>query len=319
MMSEFLTIGEPIALFASEEPDQSLEDATRFRKFLAGAEVNVAVGVSRLGHSSQYITRLGEDPFGKFIENSLEKNHIGTDYVDSTPKYWTAFQLKQRVTTGDPGIFYFRKGSAAAHFDKRVLDRIDFSTVKHIHLSGIFPALSAKDLDAFKYLIELGNRYKIRTTFDPNLRPQLWASEKMMVQTINELAYQTDIVMPGTNEGKVLVGSDDPETIADFYLDHGVKMVIVKVGPRGAYAKTKDKTYFVEGFKVDHVVDTVGAGDGFAVGFITGQLEGLSIEQSLRRGNAVGALAVQDPGDSDGYPTPAGLKKFLAEAKLKNG
>ncbi|HAT54962.1 MAG TPA: 2-dehydro-3-deoxygluconokinase, partial [Lactobacillus sp.] len=88
-MSEFLTIGEPIALFASQDDDASLKDATHFQKFLAGAEVNVAVGVSRLGHSSQYITRLGEDPFGDFIDDQLKENKIGTDYIDSTPDYWT--------------------------------------------------------------------------------------------------------------------------------------------------------------------------------------------------------------------------------------
>ena len=64
-MSEFLTIGEPIALFGSEEVDKSLKDALHFQKFLAGAEVNVAVGVSRLGHSSEYITQVGKDPFGQ--------------------------------------------------------------------------------------------------------------------------------------------------------------------------------------------------------------------------------------------------------------
>ncbi|MSE20921.1 sugar kinase, partial [Lactobacillus parabuchneri] len=66
-MSEFLTIGEPIGLFASQDADQSLVEATHFQKYLAGAEVNVSVGVSRLGHSTEYVTRLGEDPIGAFV------------------------------------------------------------------------------------------------------------------------------------------------------------------------------------------------------------------------------------------------------------
>ncbi|ERL65049.1 sugar kinase [Schleiferilactobacillus shenzhenensis] len=314
-MSEFLTIGEPIALFASEDMDKSLKDAVHFHKFLAGAEVNVAVGVSRLGHSAQYITRLGEDPFGDFIKDQLAENQIGTDYISSTPDYWTAFQLKDRVSHGDPSIFYFRRNSAAAHFEKRMLDKIDFSGVKFAHLSGIFPAISDQALDAFKYLIQLLHEHNIRTTFDPNLRPQLWSSQEKMAGTLNELAKEAEIILPGDNEGKILVGSDDPKAIADFYLGQSdrTQTVVVKTGAKGAYVQTKaGDSYTVPGFKVDQVVDTVGAGDGFALGLVTALMEGQSLRDAVIRANAVGAFAVQAPGDNDGYPTPEKLAAFLA-------
>src|SRR5699024_6701260 len=141
-MTEFLTIGEPLTLFASEETDKSLAEAAHFQKFLAGAEVNVAVGVSRLGHSTEYISSVGADSFGDFILNQLKSNRIGTKYIRTSQDFWTGFQLKNRVSQGDPSIFYFRKGSAAAHLDPRVLDQVDFSGVKLAHLSGIFPAIS---------------------------------------------------------------------------------------------------------------------------------------------------------------------------------
>lgn len=317
-MSEFLTIGEPIALFASEEVDKSLKDAMHFQKFLAGAEVNVTVGVSRLGHSTQYITRLGEDPFGDFIKDQIGENNVGTDYIDSTPDYWTAFQLKDRVSQGDPSIFYFRRGSAAAHFEKSALDKIDFSDVKFAHLSGIFPAISEQALDAFRHLVELLKQNNIRTTFDPNLRPQLWSSREHMVETINELASHAEIILPGINEGEILMGSRDPEAIADFYLNNGdiTQTVVVKLGEEGAFVKFKDGTsYTVPGFTVKEVVDTVGAGDGFAAGLVSALMEGLDFKDAVIRGNAVGAFAVQSPGDNDGYPTPEALAKFLEENK----
>lgn len=317
MMSEFLTIGEPIGLFASQDADQSLVDATHFEKFLAGAEVNVSVGVSRLGHSAEYVTRLGSDPLGGFISKQLEMNHIGTHYIDTTDEYWTAFQMKQRVTKGDPGIFYYRRNSAAAHFQKSTLDKIDFDGIKLVHLSGIFPAISDTALDAFKHLIGLIQSHPaVRTTFDPNLRPQLWASKEKMVKTINALAAEANIILPGVNEGEILMGSRDPEKIADFYLNNGDRTdtVIVKVGSKGAFIKTKDgKSSMVPGYHVNKVVDTVGAGDGFAVGVITGLLEGLSIEDAAKRGNAIGSLAVQAPGDNDGYPTREELDAYQNE------
>lgn len=319
-MSEFLTIGEPIALFGSEEVDKSLKDACHFQKFLAGAEVNVAVGVSRLGHGSEYITQVGKDPFGEFIIDRLHENEIGTDYISESADFWTAFQLKDRVSKGDPSIFYFRKGSAAAHFDQSVLDTIDFSDVKMAHLSGIFPAISKEAREAFRYLIRLLEKNHIRTTFDPNLRPQLWASTEEMVETINELAAHAEIVLPGINEGEILMGSRDPEAIADFYLNNGEATqttVIVKLGTEGAYVKQKDGTQFtVPGFKVAKVVDTVGAGDGFAVGLITALIEEKSLKEAVVRANAIGAMAVQSPGDNDGYPTQQELEAFLQQQEV---
>ncbi|MEO1771407.1 2-dehydro-3-deoxygluconokinase [Enterococcus sp. 665A] len=320
MMSEFLTIGEPIALFGSTEVDKSLKDAQNFQKFLAGAEVNVAVGVSRLGHTSEYITRLGKDPFGEFIIDQLRKNQVGTDYIDQTEDYWTAFQLKDRVSQGDPSIFYFRKGSAAAHLNQEILDNIDFSEVKMVHLSGIFPAISSEALAAFRHFVQLLEKKQIRTTFDPNLRPQLWESQEKMVATINELASHAEIILPGINEGEILMGSRDPEKIADFYLANGAatQTVVVKLGTEGAYVKQKDGTSFtIPGFTVNEVVDTVGAGDGFAAGLITALIEGKSLKEAVTRANAVGALAVQSPGDNDGYPTPKELADFLVKNEVK--
>ena len=136
-----------------------------------------------------------------------------------------------------------------------------------------------------------------------------------MIKVINDLAAQSEIILPGIDEGETLVGTRDPEAIADFYLNNSdiTKTVIVKLGSEGIFAEAKDgETFTLPSFKAPKVVDTVGAGDGFAAGFITGQLEGLSLRESARRGNVIGSLAVQAPGDNDGYPTPEELKEFLA-------
>ncbi|MBO0475492.1 sugar kinase [Vagococcus sp. DIV0080] len=318
-MSEFLTIGEPIALFGSEEVDKSLKDAKFFQKFLAGAEVNVAVGVSRYGHTTEYITALGQDPFGAFIKDQLVENNIGTRYIDESDRYWTAFQLKDRVSKGDPSIHYFRKNSAASHFNQEILDKIDFSEVKMAHLSGIFPAISSVALKSFRHFVSLLEKNQVKTTFDPNLRPQLWESTEVMVETINELASHANIILPGINEGEILMGSRDPEAISDFYLQNGAntEAVIVKLGEEGAFVKEQNgNTFVVPGFNVEKVVDTVGAGDGFAAGVISALMEGLSLKEAVIRGNATGALAVQTPGDNDGYPTPEELTQFLEEEKV---
>ncbi|MFR8086293.1 MAG: PfkB family carbohydrate kinase, partial [Leuconostoc gelidum] len=161
----------------------------------------------------------------------------------------------------------------------------------------------------------------IQTTFDPNLRPALWESQAVMIETINDLAKYGEIVLPGINEGEILMGSRDPEKIADFYLANSdrTKTVVVKLGPEGAYVKNKSgDSYIVKGFNVKKVVDTVGAGDGFALGLITALIEGLPMTKAVERGNAVGALQVQTTGDNDGYPTREQLTQYLVSEQKED-
>lgn len=316
-MSEVLTIGEPMAVFASTEADVPLAAACNYDKFLAGAEVNVAVGVARLGHSVDYVTQVGNDPIGEFICRELSQHKIGTSYVTVTPDHTTGLMFKQRVTSGDPATANYRKNSAAANLAAHSLADVDLRDVKVAHLTGIFPAISQTAKDTTEKLCEMLRDYpEITKVFDTNLRPALWESQKEMVKTINHFATYANIVLPGVNEGEILMGSRNPEEIADFFLGQSATThtVIVKLGAEGAFVKTADgQTMTVPGFRVDEVVDTVGAGDGFALGVITGLLDELTLYQAVLRGNAVGALAVQAAGDNDGYPTLEELEQFMLQ------
>lgn len=317
-MSEFLTIGEPLVVFCSTDVDKTISDSVHFNKVFGGAELNVSVGVRRLGHSVDYIGQVGDDPQGDFIRNELNKREISTKYLFKTDKYMTGYQMKQLISHGDPGVFNFRKNSAASNIDAKVIDSIDMSDVKMAHLTGIFPSKSKKTLETSILLAEMLNKRGITLTFDPNLRPDLWPNKETMIKTINHLASYADIILPGQNEGKILTGSDDPEKIADFYLKGRAKAVFVKIGPRGSYVKTKDgQSWVVPGFEVSKVVDTVGAGDGYALGVITALLEGKGYNQAARRGNAIGSLQVQTHGDNDGYPTREELNKYYLENEVE--
>ena len=319
-MSEFLTIGEPVVTFMSKDADASLVDTINYFKLLGGAELNVAIGVQRLGHTTEYVSRLGADPLGGYAKKQILEHGVGTTFVTEDADNWTGFQLKQMVTTGDPQTFNYRTGSAAAHLSADVLDDVKLDDVKIAHMSGIFPALSETSNQAFRHLMDRLVAADKLITFDPNLRPALWNDDERMIREINEFAKSADIILPGMNEGKILMGSEDPKDIADFYLNQSdrTKVVIVKVGPAGAYVQTRDaEGFMVPGFKVNNVVDTVGAGDGFALGVITALLEDKSLRSAAMRGNAVGALQVQTPGDNDGYPTPAQLKAFYEEEGVR--
>ena len=149
-------------------------------------------------------------------------------------------------------------------------------------------------------------------SFDPNLRPGLWRSEDEMVGVINRIAEKADIVLPGIKEGKILTGLSEAEEIADFYLQKGAGSVFVKCGTSGAYYAGQNQKGMAEGFPVEKIIDTVGAGDGFAVGIISACLEGLGIKEQAVRGNAIGAMQLTVKGDNEGLPTREQLAEFLS-------
>jgi 2-dehydro-3-deoxygluconokinase len=309
-MKGIMLMGEPMGLFIAQSPGP-LDKVTGYSMAVAGAEFNVAVGLARLEHPVTYVTKLGNDPFGKLIVNVLSQNKIGSEFVTYSTERNTGFMLKSMVSEGDPEIFYFRKGSAASTLSKKDVESIDFSKYGMLHLTGILPALTNETREATYYLIEKAHENNLVISFDPNLRPQLWESRSMMIDTINDLASKADIFLPGENEGEILMGSKNPEDISKFYLSSGTKTVITKLGSKGCHVAAKEESFYVDGFKVEKVIDTVGAGDGFAAGVISALMENLTLKDAARRGNAIGAIQVMSRGDNDGLPDRKQLARFM--------
>lgn len=315
MEQRAILVGEPMGLFIAQN-EGPLDQVSSYSMAVAGAEFNVAVGLARLGHSVAYLTRLGDDPFGKRITHVMNENGIGSEFISYSDSRTTGFMLKSKVSKGDPEIFYFRKGSAASVISRNDVEKLDFSGCTYLHLTGILPALSESARDTAFYLIEKARENGMTVCFDPNLRPQLWKDQETMIQTINAIAAKADYVLPGEGEGEILCGSRDPKVIAGFYRNMGTANVIVKLGSKGAYYENAEVSGFVEGFPVEKIVDTVGAGDGFAAGVISALMEGKDLSAAVRRGNAIGAIQVMSVGDNDGLPTREQLAKFMGQDSL---
>ncbi len=310
MKKGVILAGEPMGLLIAQT-EGKLDQVEGFSLAVAGAEFNVAVGLARLEHPVSYVTRFGDDPFGHLIARVMKENGISSEFSTYSTERPTGFMMKSNVHEGDPEIFYFRKNSAASTLSKADVDGIDFSRYGMLHLTGILPALSESCRETALYLVEKARENGLIVSFDPNLRPQLWPSQEVMVETLNKIAAKADIVLPGENEGLILCGSKDPDAISDFYLGLGAKAVVTKIGSRGAYVATAEGRTTVPGFKVEKVVDTVGAGDGFAAGIISALMEGKDLNEAALRGNAIGAIQVMSRGDNDGLPHRDQLAKFM--------
>lgn len=308
---DVITYGEAMAMFIAQEYGD-LEKVHIFQKKVAGAELNVATGLSRLGISTAWMSKIGNDSFGKFILQHLEQENINSELVFIDREHPTGFLLKEKAKNGeDPKVEYFRKGTAASYIAINDFIPSTFERAKHLHLSGVAAAISESSYDLSNYLLEFMRDKHKTISFDPNLRPSLWKNEQIMKEKINHLAIKSDWFLPGIKEGKILTGLNNPNEIADFYLDKGVKLVIIKLGEEGAYFKDcKGNENIIPPFKVNNVVDTVGAGDGFAVGVISALLEGKTTEQAVIRGNKVGSLIIQVPGDNEGLPTKSELADY---------
>jgi 2-dehydro-3-deoxygluconokinase len=302
---DVVTFGEVMAMFVAEEPGP-LERVARFRRAMAGAETNVATGLARLGHRAGWIGRVGDDPFGRFALAELAASGVDTTAVTLDSDAPTGFQLKSRADGGDPEVVYFRRNSAGSRLAPSPATDAYVVTARHLHVTGIPLALSASARDFAFRAVDVARAAGATVSFDPNLRPTLWASPQEMVRVVNEMAARADWVLPGLAEGHLLTGRPDPEGVAAFYLEQGASCVVIKNGAHGASAHTAEGRVDQPVFPVQ-VVDTVGAGDGFAAGLISGYLDGLDLPSRLRRAAAVGALATTSPGDKDGLPTRAEL------------
>lgn len=309
-MADFdvLSFGETMAMFVADEPGD-LARVQRFHKRIAGADNNVAIGLSRLGFKVAWLSRVGNDSLGRFVVDSLKAEgldcrHVGVD--DANP---TGFQFKSLQLDGnDPAVEYFRRGSAASRMGVGDVPA-ELLDARHLHATGIPAALSESMNMLSRHLMTRMRAAGRSVSFDPNLRPSLWPSQARMIDEINSLAALADWVLPGLAEGQLLTGRQSPEDIAAFYLDRGAEAVVIKLGPQGAYYRSAAAEGYVEGRKVAKVVDTVGAGDGFAVGVVSALLEGHSLARAVARGNWVGSCAVQSPGDMEGLPTRADLEQ----------
>jgi sugar/nucleoside kinase (ribokinase family) len=304
--------GGAMLLLVAERPGP-LEEAHTFAKRTAGAETNVAIGLARLGLKVGWASRLGSDSMARYLLNTFRAEGIDCSRVVCDPRQRTGLLFKGRVVDGsDPPIEYHRKGSAASLFEPDDIDVDWLLSARHLHATGVFPALSPNCYAAAQRSLALMREAGRTISFDPNLRPTLWPTPQRMREAINALAAQADWVFPGLEEGRFLTGEQTPEGVASFYRERGARLVVVKLGPGGAYFSSEADCGTVPGFPVAEVIDTVGAGDGFAVGVISALLEGRTVAQAVRRGAWIGARAVQVLGDTEGLPT----RTELEQAKL---
>jgi 2-dehydro-3-deoxygluconokinase len=296
---EVVTLGEVMVLLWPAGAE-SLEEATLFERSFGGAEANAAIALARLGHRARWISRLGDDAFGRYVRGRLELEGVQVDAAVD-PQAPTAVFFKERVPVGPRRVLYYRRGSAASRLSSDDLRPDQFDGARVVHLSGITPALSASCAEAVWRALHLAHEAGAIVSFDPNVRRQLWPDDESIRAALLPLIAQADLVLLGDEDAAVLYPGLSEDDILHSVTAAGPQSVVLKLGPRGATAWCNGRLMDVEAHEVP-VVDTVGAGDGFAAGYIAGLLRGFDAERRLALAARIGASAVSVAGDWEGYP-----------------
>jgi 2-dehydro-3-deoxygluconokinase len=305
---EIITFGESMALF-TPQGSRGLEYSGGLNKSFGGAESNLAIGIARLGHQAGWFGRLGNDPYGQYIAKSIRGEGVDINAAVLTDEAGTGLMSRQEVA-GKVSVYYHRKHSAASLMQPEHLDEAYISQAQILHITGITPALSENCVRTVREAVRLARKHGVKVSFDPNLRLKLWTIEEAR-PVILELAEQADYFLPGIDELKLLYATDDLDTILDKL--KGLRAVsIIKGGDDETMILEQGSLSAVPIFKVDKVVDTVGAGDGFCAGFLVGILKGYTHKGAVKLGNLVGSMVVQLEGDWEALPTWAQVDATLS-------
>jgi len=311
-----LTFGEALVGYGSVEDD--LRTASHFARFPGGADLNVAVGLTRLGVRTTWASVLGEDAHGDYLADAIDR--FGITALVRRAAGPTALMFKAGGATGDPELLQVRHQTAfAQHADVLLTtDVLAFNGIDHLHLTGIVLGISPVVRGAALTLLEAAIAAGVSVSFDPNLRLNLWPDREEMRAVINTVASRATVIMPGIAEARLLTGHDDPEAIAKTYLKAGALEVVVKLGADGARAWTShDETARSRSFAVAPI-DTVGAGDGFAAGYLAALLTGRNLQERVDQGAAVGALATTRRGDLAAMPERKEVDALLNSTTAEN-
>ena len=298
---DLVTFGESMVVF-NPQSNRPLRYVNTFEKTVGGAESNVATALAKLNHTVGWFSKLSNDEFGRYLISTIRGEGVDTSRVILDENNSTGIIFKEYYQRSNPNVYYYRKNSAASTISPDDIDEEYIKSAKILHLTGITPALSESAREAVYKAIEIAKANDVLISFDPNVRLKLWTVDEAK-KVLIDIANKADIIMPGLDEAELLLGITDKDEVCDYFLNKNAKIVAVKLGADGCYIKTKDQSYLAPGYDVsDMIVDTVGAGDGFAAGFLCGYLDNLSLKEIGEYANGMGAMATLSSGDMTGYP-----------------
>ncbi|MGZ0712822.1 sugar kinase (plasmid) [Coraliomargarita sp. W4R53] len=302
---DVVVLGESLGLLVSDQQGR-LALGAGLRLTFGGAESNVAIGVQRLGGAASWIGRVGADAVGDLIVRELRAEGVSVHPTRDT-EVPTALMLKERPHPGVSRITYYRQTMAGSRLSPADVEPSAVASAKVLYITGISAALGAAPLAAAHAAIDHAKAGGTLVAFDVNHRGTLVDDLDAIRVAYRGLAERADVIFAGDDEAELLTGETDPQSQLDAILHLGAKHAIVKLGENGALEKTVDGVVTERDAVRVTVVDTVGAGDAFAAGWLTEWINGSDAGARLDLAVQCGAFACLAEGDWEAAPTRADL------------
>jgi 5-dehydro-2-deoxygluconokinase len=290
-----------------------LEEVRTFQKFLGGSATNVAVAAARHGRDAALITRTGDDPFGRYVRAEAARLGVDPAYItpitdpDGPP---TPVTFCEVFPPDDFPLYFYRYGTAPDLMiepDELPLDAVRGTAVFWATVTG----LSAQPSRAAHFAAWQARGRRATTVLDLDYRPMFWADAEEAREQVGLALEHVTVAVGNREECEVAVGERDPQRAADALLERGLDLAIVKQGPKGVLAATREERVEVAPFPVQ-VVNGLGAGDAFGGALVHGLLAGWELRRTVEFANVAGALVASRLECSTAMPTTAEVEAALA-------
>lgn len=316
-MADVVCFGDLLIDFVPTVTGKGLADAPAFVKAPGGAAANVAVGLARLGVSSAFMGKVGEDPFGHFLADTLATEGVEVGALRFEPAARTALAFVSLRADGEREFLFYRHPSADMLFRPDEVDEAAIAAARVFHFDSISLAAEQPRETAFHAAGLAQARGKL-ISYDVNLRLPLWSDAGTAKRVVREGLARADVAKLSDDELEFLTGSREPATVRRSLWHDALQLMVLTMGGKGCILATARGEWHVPSIPVQ-AVDTTGAGDGFVAGLLAGLLErgALRDDQTLtticRFANAVGAITTTERGAIPSLPTRARVEAFLRE------
>lgn len=316
-MPDIITFGELLIDFVPTVSNVSLIDAPAFKKAPGGAPANVAVGLARLGVSTGFMGKVGNDAFGHFLVAVLKDNLVDVSTMRFSDEARTALAFVSLGSGGEREFMFYRHPSADMLFTPEEVDAQYIQGAKIFHF-GSLSLICEPSKSATLRAIEIAENSGLLVTYDPNLRLNLWPDALAARAGIMSAWHKANVIKVSEEELEFLSDELDLKKAAEKLWHDRLRLLIVTRGSKGCSYVTKSFSGDVAGFEISPV-DTTGAGDGFVAGLLKGLLENPDcweneslVRELCRFANAVGALTTTERGAIPALPTLEQVVGLLA-------
>lgn len=292
-----------------------LAEVDTFGKYLGGSATNVAVAAARHGRSAAVISRTGEDPFAAFIHTALRRYRVDDRYVTSVGGLPTPVTFCEMFPPDDFPLYFYRWPKAPDLAIRR--EELDLNAIRSARVFWATVTGLSEEPSRAATLAALEAREKRDiTVLDLDYRPMFWDSREEARHWVQQALPYVTVAVGNLDECDTAVGTREPLAAAQALHEFGVKLAVIKQGPKGVLAD--DTTMLVEVAPVPvEVVNGLGAGDAFGGALCHGLLSGWSLERAMCFANAAGAIVASRIACSDAMPTSAEVDELLADRPRK--